>query len=63
MVFVLRSPRAQRGLYRLDTRVRRIGGLDPAEPPSFSRRFEVGVYCSMCLGTGLVLLGLVVVAT
>jgi hypothetical protein len=62
MVFVLRSARAQTGLYRLDTRVRRIGGLEPAEPWSFSRRFEVGVYCSMCLGTALVLLGLIVAA-
>jgi len=63
MVFVLRSPRAQTSLYRLDARVRRVAGLEPAEPPSFARRFEVGVYCSMCLGTALVLLGLVVAAT
>jgi hypothetical protein len=63
MVFVLRSRRAQNGLYRLDTRVRRIGGLDPAEPSSFARRFEVGVYCAMCVGTALFLLGLVVAAT
>jgi hypothetical protein len=63
MVFVLRSPRAQRSLYGLDTRFRAIGGLEPAEPPSFARRLEIGVYCSMCLGTALVLLGLVVAAT
>jgi len=63
MVFVLRSSGARRSLYRLDTRLRRIGGLDPAEPLSFSRHFELGVYCSMCLGTALVLLGLLVVAT
>jgi hypothetical protein len=63
MVFVLRSPRFQLRLYRLDAQVRRIGGLDPAEPPIFSRRFEVGVYCTMCLGTALVLFGAVVAAT
>jgi hypothetical protein len=63
MVLVLRSPRAQRSLYGLDARVRRIGGRDPAEPLVFSRRFEVGVYCTMCLGTALVLLGVVVAAT
>jgi hypothetical protein len=63
MVLVLRSPRAQRRLYGLDARVRRIAGLDPAEPLVFSRRFEVGVYCAMCLGTGLLLLGVVVAAT
>jgi len=60
MVFVLRSSRAGRVLYGLDTRLRSIGGLDPAEPLAFSRRFEIGVYCSMCLGLGLVFLGLVV---
>jgi hypothetical protein len=63
MVFLLRSARAQTSLYRLDTRVRRIGGLEPAEPPSFARSFEVGIYGSMCLGAALVLLGLVVAAT
>jgi hypothetical protein len=63
MIFVLRSPRAQRSLYRLDTGLRRIGGHEAAEPPSFSRRFEIGVYCVMCLGTALLLLGLLVAAT
>ena len=63
MVFVLRSPRAQRSFYRLDTGLRRIGGHEAAEPLSFSRRFEVGLYCFMCLGTALVLLGLLVAAT
>jgi hypothetical protein len=63
MVLVLRSFRAQTSLYGLDARIRRIGGLGPAEPESFARRFEVGIYCSMCFGTGLVVLGLVVAAT
>jgi len=63
MVLVLRSPRSQMSLYGLDARVRRLGGREPADPRVFSRRFEVGVYCAMCLGTALVLLGVVVAAT
>jgi hypothetical protein len=63
MVFVLRSPRAHRSFHRLDTGLRRLAGHEAAEPPGFSRRFEIGVYCVMCLGTALVLLGLLVAAT
>jgi hypothetical protein len=48
MVVVLRSRRVRRRLYGLDERTR--------------RRFEIGVYCTMCLGTALVFLGVLVAA-
>ena len=62
LVVVLRSRRAREGLYHADARVRRVARLGPAEPLVFVRRFEVAVYCGMCLGTALVLLGLLVAA-
>src|SRR5262245_30859594 len=58
-ILVLRSRRARARLYELDAQFR--GG--PAEPDVFIRRFELGIYCAMCFGLALALLGLVVAAT
>jgi hypothetical protein len=63
MIFILRSARARERLYRFDAGLRARAGRNPLEPEVFVRRFEAGIYVVMCLGTALILLGVVVAAT
>jgi hypothetical protein len=63
MTFTLRSSRARDRLCRFDAHLHRLAGSNPPETDVFVRRFETGIYGVMCLGTALVLLGVVVAAT
>ena len=63
MIFTLRSSRARDQLCRFDAHLHRIAGSNAPEPDAFVRRFETGIYGVMCVGTALVLFGVLVVAT
>ena len=60
MVMVLRSARIRDRVESGNASVRSLLRLEPQEQEIFVRRFEVGIYVGMCLGSLLVVLGLFV---
>jgi hypothetical protein len=60
MVLVLRSGRIRDRVYRGSSGVRSLLRLSAAEPETFDRQFEMGIYFGMCLGAVVALLGVLV---
>jgi hypothetical protein len=63
MVVVLRSERIRDRLYQGNSSFRALVHLPPAEPQTFIRQFEVGIYFGMCFGTALAIFGVLVAVT